>query len=113
MQFGENGFRQPLEFLDGRFQLQFRFFDHGINDIALVAGFHFPAEKFPHTGKMFFRSGARFDGSAAWRQFIEHRNFQVAIERERKRARNRRGGEHENMRSVAMAGGLVHQSLAL
>ncbi len=113
LEFRENGFRKALVFLDGRFQLQFRFFDYGINDVALVASFDFPAEKFPHTGKMGFRSGARFDRSAAGRQFIEDGDFQIAVERERKRARNGCCGEDEDMGRVAVAGGFVHQSFAL
>ncbi len=39
--------------------------------------------------------------------------IEIAVECERKRARDGRGGEDENVRRVAVGGGLVHQTLAL
>src|SRR6266446_6210486 len=56
---------------------------------------------------------ARGDGSAAGRKLVEHGNVEVAIESERERARDGRGGEDEDVRGVAVGGGFIHQALAL
>ena len=55
----------------------------------------------------------RFDGRAAGRELVEDGNVEIAIESERERARDGRGGEDENVGGVAMGGGFVHQALAL
>ena len=105
--------REALEFFDGGFQLQLRFFDDGINDVGLVAGGDFAAERFPDAGEMLLGGHARDDGGAAGRELVENGNVEVAIESERKCARDRRGGEDEDVRGVAVGGGFVHQALAL
>src|SRR5690349_7342552 len=56
---------------------------------------------------------ARDDGSAAGRKLVENRNVEVAVESERERARDGRGGEHKDVRGVAVGGGFVHEALAL
>src|SRR5258708_5110712 len=113
LELGKNFARQALVFFHGGFQLELRFFDDGINDVALVAGCDFAAERFPNAGEMLFGGHARDDGRAPWRELIENGNVEVAIERERERARDGRGGEDEDVRGVAMGGGFVHQALAL
>ncbi len=56
---------------------------------------------------------ARLDGRAAGRQFVEDGDVEVAVESERERARDGRGGEDEDVRRVAVGGGFVHEALAL
>src|SRR4029077_9870784 len=55
----------------------------------------------------------RFDGRAAGRELVEDGNVEIAIESERERARDGRGGEDENVGRVAVRCGFVHQALAL
>jgi len=47
-----------------------------INDVALVSGRDFAAEKFPNAGEMLFRGHARDDGVAAGREFVEDGNVE-------------------------------------
>ena len=47
----------------------------------------------------------RDDLPAAGRQFVDHRYVEIAVERHRQRARNRRRGHHEHIRRDA----LLHQ----
>src|SRR5882762_841229 len=53
------------------------------------------------------------DGRAPRRQLIKDGGVEIAVEGERKCARDGRSGEDENMRRVAVGGGFVHQALAL
>ena len=110
---GENFFRKMLEFVDGGFQLELRFFDDRINDVGLVAGVDFAADTVPHAGEMLLVGEMSFDGGAAGREFVEDGDVEIAVESERKRAGNGRGGEDEDVRSVAVGGGFVHEALAL
>src|SRR5882762_3744605 len=109
----KNFSRQSLEFFNGSFQLELRFFDDRINDVALVTGGDFAAERLPNAGEMLLGGHARDDGRASGREFIENGNVEVAVESERQRARDGRRRQHENMRGVAMGGGFIHQPLAL
>src|SRR5437660_4535099 len=84
-----------------------------MNDVGWLSGGNFAAERFPDAREMLLRGHARDDGGAARRKLIENGNVKVAIESERKRARDGRGGEDEDVRSVAMGGGFVHEALAL
>ena len=112
-QFGEDFLGEALVFVDGGFEFEFRFFNHGINDVGLMAGGDFLAKKFPDAGEMRLGGEARLDGRAAGRKLIEDGDIEVAVERERERARNGRGGEDKNVRSMAVCGGFVHEALAL
>src|ERR1700730_11461164 len=78
-----------------------------------MAGFNFAADAAPNAGKMRLGSEVRFDGCAAGRELVENRDIKIAVEGERKRARNGRGGEDENVRRVAVGCGFVHQAFAL
>src|SRR5208337_4644566 len=78
-----------------------------------MAGDDFAAKKFPDAGKMLLRGGAGFNGSASGREFIEDGDFEVAVEREGKRAGDGRGRQDEHVRRIAVPGGFVHQALAL
>src|SRR6267142_1218841 len=78
-----------------------------------MSGGDFSAEKFPNAGEMQLGGHARGDGRAARGQLVENGNVEVTVESERECTRDGRGGEHENMRGVAMGGGFVHQALAL
>ena len=113
LQFWKNLSRQPFVLLHRRFQLELRFFDHRIDDVGLMPGGNFAAQKFPDAGEMRLRGHARGDRRAARRQLVENGNVQVAIERERERARNRRRRQHQDVRRVAVGRGFVHQPLAL
>ncbi len=53
-QLGKNLARQALVFLDGGFQFNLRFFNDGINDVGLVAGFDLAADAAPNAGEMLF-----------------------------------------------------------
>src|SRR5260370_28742537 len=78
-----------------------------------MASGDFAAERFPDAGEMLLGGHARDDGGAAGREFVKNGNVEVAIEGERKSARDGRGGEDENVRGVAMGGGFVHEALTL
>src|SRR5271165_1025390 len=78
-----------------------------------MAGGDFFAEKFPDAGEMRLGGEARLDGSAAGRKLVEDGDVEIAIERERERARDGRGGQHENVRHVAVARGFVHEAFTL
>ncbi len=112
-QFRENFFGEALEFVDGGFQFELRFFDDRIDDVGLMAGGNFAAEKFPDAGKMRLGGEARLDGRAAGGQLVEDGDIEVAVESERERARDGRGGEDEDVRRVAVGGGFVHEAFAL
>src|SRR5229473_3939045 len=87
--------------------------DDRINDVALMSGGDFAAEKFPDAGEMLLGGHARGDGGASGRQLIENGNVEIAVESERERARDGRRGQHEDVRGVAVRHGLIHQALAL
>src|SRR5882762_4767873 len=78
-----------------------------------MAGFDFAADAVPNTGKMRLGGEVRLDGRAPRRQLIKDGGVEIAVEGERKRARNRGSGEDKNMGRVAVGGGFVHQALAL
>src|SRR5260370_9041293 len=78
-----------------------------------MASGDFAAERFPDAGEMLLGGHARDDGGAAGREFVKNGNVEVAIEGERKSARDGRGGEDENVRGVDMGGGFVHEALTL
>src|SRR2546430_863885 len=111
LELGKDLAREALVLFHGGFQLELRLLDDGINDVGLMAGGDFAAEKFPDAGEMLLSGHARDDGSAAGRKLIENGNVEVAIESERERARDGRGGEDEDMRSVAVGGGFCHPGL--
>ena len=113
LELGKDFFGKAFVFFHGGFQFQFRFFDDRIDDVALAAGGDFAAERFPHAGEMRFGGHVGFDGSSARGKFVENGNVKIAVERERKRARDGRGGENENVRRVAVGGGFVHELFAL
>src|SRR5258708_1238198 len=62
---------------------------------------------------MLLGGGGRFDWRAGGGEFVEDGDVEIAVEGERKRARDGRGGEDENVRRVAVGGGFIHQTLAL
>src|SRR6267378_4495977 len=113
LELGKDFAREALVFVDGSFELELRFLDDGIDDVGLMAGGDFAAEKFPKAGEMLLGGHARDDGGAAGRELVENGNVEVAIESERESARDGRGGEHEDVRGVAVGGSFVHQALAL
>ena len=63
-EFRENLFGEAFEFFDGGFELEFRFFDDRIDDVALMACGDFAAQKLPHSGQV---ASARGYAVLAWR----------------------------------------------
>ena len=70
------------------------------------------AHKIPHFVRHLAGNAARDDGRASRRQLVQHAHVQIAVERERQRARNRRGGHHQHIR-LAPDSGFLHQLEAL
>ena len=111
----KDGCPQPLEFDDGGFQrslrlCRLRLLDHGIDDVGLAAGGDFAPQKIPHARQVLRSGPARFNRRAAGRHLVDHGNVEIAVERERKRARNGRGGHHQH---VGRMDALFDQPLAL
>ncbi len=113
MSCGKDFFGEALVLVDGGFEFELRFFDDRIDDVGLMAGGDFLAEKFPDAGEMRLGGEARLDGRAAGRKLVEDGDVEVAVERERERAGDGRGGEDEDVRRVAVGGGFVHEAFAL
>src|ERR1700676_611900 len=82
LEIGENLSRETLKFVDGGFELQFRFFDDRIHDVALMAGGDFAPERFPDAGEMRLGGGASDNGSAAGRKLVENGDVEIAVERQ-------------------------------
>ncbi len=78
-----------------------------------MSGFDFAANTAPHAVEVRLAGEMRFDRRAAWREFVENRHIEITVESERKSARNRRGRQHQDVRRMAVRGGLIHQALAL
>jgi len=68
-----------------------------------VAGFDFAADLFQTPGRLRFGGEVRLDGRAPRRQLIKDGDVEIAVEGERKRARNGRSGEDKNVGRVAVA----------
>src|SRR6202044_3418661 len=98
---------EALVFLHRGFEFELRFFDHGINDVGLMASGNFAAKKFPDAGEMRLGREARLNRSATGRKFVKYGDVEVAVESERKGARDGRGGEDEDVGRVAVGGGFV------
>ena len=75
--------------------------DHRIDNVGLAAVGDFAAQKIPHAGEMFGRGPARVDGRAAGRHLVDDGDIEIAEERERERARDGRGGHHQDVGRVA------------
>ena len=78
-----------------------------------MAGGGFAANAVPNAGEMRLGGEVRFDGCTPGRELVEDGDVKIAVEGERERAGDGRGGEDENVGSVAVGGGLVHEALAL
>ena len=93
-------------------EIQFRLivfgsFDDGIDDVGLPTLLDLLAEEIPHVVCSLARHAARHDGRPAWRQLVEHAYVEIAVERERQGAGNRRGGHHQYIGLGLI--GLLHQ----
>ena len=108
-QLRKHGFREALVFRHRGLQFRLRFFNHRIDHVRLPAFFHFAAQELPHAGQAVFGGDARLDRPASRRQLIDYGLVQVAIERERERARDGRGRHHQNVR----LGAFLDQPFAL
>src|ERR1700722_9065660 len=105
----EHRFREALVFRGGGFELLLRFFNHWIDHVGLPSGGDFAAGKLPDSRELAFVGPAGFDGRAPRRHFVDHRNFEVAVQRQRQGARNGRGGHDQHVGR----GAFVHQFFSL
>src|SRR4029077_851836 len=78
-----------------------------------ISGLDLAADTVPHAREMLLVGEVSFDGGAAGREFVEDGDVEIAVEGERERARDGRGSEDQDVRSVAVGGGFVHEALAL
>ena len=113
MEFGKDRAAQSFELFHRGFQFEFRFLDDRVDDVRLVASFDFAADGIPDAGEVGLAGEMSFDRRAAGRELVDHAGVEVAVERQREGARDRRCGEDEHMRGVAVGDGLVDQALAL
>ena len=73
------------------------FFDDGVDDVSLMSGGDLLAHEVPDFSRALVGDAARDDGRAAGRQFVEDTEVEVAVERQRQRSGDRRGGHDENV----------------
>ena len=88
----------PMHLL-GRFQFAlFVFFDHGIDNVGLMASGNFAAHELPHVSRALV--GHRFgdDRSASRRKLVQHRDIEIPVKSKRKRARDGRRGHDQHVR---------------
>ena len=81
--------------------------------IRLMPFQHLLPQEAVHPGALLFRHDSRLDRRAPRRQFIDNGHVKVAIENQRKRARNRRCGHDEHMRRFRAVRALLLQGRAL
>ncbi len=98
-QIGENLAAELAVHLDRG--LEFALFilcDHRIDHVGLVPGSYLFSDELPHFRRLVVSDAAGRDRRASGRQFVEHAEIEIAVERERKRARNGRRGHDQNIR---------------
>src|SRR5260370_532208 len=91
LELGKNFAREALVFVDGGFELELRFFDDGIDDVGLMSGVDFAAERFANAGETLLGGPAGGDGGAGGGGPGGHGDVEVAIHRGPGRARDARG----------------------
>ena len=107
---GEDLAREVLvHFLRGLHGLGLGFLDHRVDHVGLAALVDLPLQEAVNLLDAVGGGVLGDDGLAAGRQLVDDGDVQVAIKRHGQRARNGRGGHHQD---VGMHG-LLHQSEAL
>ena len=77
-------------------------FDDRIYNVGLASRIHLFLEKAVDALDAILGNVLGRDGLSSRRHFVDHGDIQVAINRERQRARNGRSGHHQNIRGVAL-----------
>ena len=72
--------------------------NYGVNNVGLPLLGHLLAHELPDVGGPLLGHAVRDDGSAARRQFVENAHVQIAVKRQRERARNWGGRHHQHVR---------------
>jgi len=104
--FGKTSLERRWYFLDRGFEFEFRFFDHGIDDVSLMAACTSRRRDSQTPGRWGSEvrrvwMGVRPGGSSSRTE-----NVEVAVESERERSRDGRGGKDEHVGRVAVRGRL-------
>ena len=81
--------------------------DQGVDHVGLLAAPDLGADELEGARAVLLAQEPRLDGRAVRRKLVDHGIVKVAVERERERARNRRGGHHQDVRSRPLANQLV------
>jgi hypothetical protein len=79
------------------------FIDQRIHDVALAAFLDLLAQKLRRVLQLRLRPHLRDDLHAIARLLVDRRDLQIAVNRQRQRARDRRGRHHQHIRRVALA----------
>ena len=91
----------------GRDSLQiahgFVFLDGRADDVDLMPRRDLLVQKAVHVAALFAGDEPRFDGLAARRQLVQHRNIQVAVHEQPQRARDGRGAHDQQVRALCLA----------
>ncbi len=95
---------QVVGHLSGRPEIDLgRFLDERIDDVGLPAGVELLAHELVDLVAPRFGLGDRLDRLSARRHLAHHRHVEIAVGRQRQRARNRRGRHHQDVRMHALA----------
>ena len=73
-------------------------FNHRIHHVGLASGGNLFSQKRPDFIRTLVRDAPGHDGRATGRKLVEDADIQVAVKRERQRARNRGGGHDQRVR---------------
>ena len=76
--------------------------DQGVDHVGLLAALDLGADELEGARAVLLAQEPRLDRRAVRRKLVNHRQFQIAVHRERERTRNRRGGHDENIGRVAL-----------
>src|SRR5581483_1404089 len=79
----------------------FRFLDDRVHDVCLSAHLHLSVDELEDALAPRLTPQRSRDRTAARRTLVENAEIQVAIQRERERTRNRRGGHEQHVGRVA------------
>ena len=81
----------------------FVFLNGRADDVDLMPRRDLLVQKAVHVAALFAGDEPRFDGLAARRQLVQHRNIQVAVHEQPQRARDGRGAHDQQVRALCLA----------
>ena len=81
----------------------FVFLDGRADDVDLMPRRNLLVQKAVHVAALFAGDEPCFDGLAARRQLVQHRNIQVAVHEQPQRARDGRGAHDQQVRALCLA----------